>query len=213
MPDSDSDSPSLTDAVTVWIEGVKAGDSQAAQRLWEQYFARMVELARRKLEGLGRAAADEEDVAISAFKSFCIGARQGRFTQLVDRHNLWPLLLTITANKSIDLLRRQNRLKRGGRPDQRPRNASEGAGYVPLSQLLSKEPDPAFATAVAEELQRLLSRLETTGDLDLKRIAIWRMDGDSTTEIAQKLGKKKQRRLLKKKSIISELAYNDPCSP
>ena len=58
--------------VTLWIDQLKAGDAQAAQRLWETYFQRMVELARRKLEGAKKGAADEEDVALSAFKSFAL---------------------------------------------------------------------------------------------------------------------------------------------
>ncbi|MFN8705174.1 MAG: ECF-type sigma factor, partial [Planctomyces sp.] len=74
-------------SITFWINQLKTGDVEAAQRLWELYFLRMVELARRKLEGVPKAVADEEDVALSAFRSFCSGARQGRFSQLVDRDN------------------------------------------------------------------------------------------------------------------------------
>jgi len=187
MQQSETDDSSITQAVTVWIDGVKAGDSLAAQQLWELYFGRMVELARRKLEGAGRAVADEEDVAISAFKSFCLGARNGRFTQLVDRRNLWPLLLTITANKSVDLIRRQNRVKRGGAGTTEDRDSKRPGVAVPLSQILSSEPNPEFATAVAEELERLLTRMEATGDSDLRRIAVWKMEGETTTEIARKL--------------------------
>ena len=33
--------------------------------------------------------ADEEDVALSAFDSFCRGAEQGRFPRLDDRDDLW----------------------------------------------------------------------------------------------------------------------------
>jgi len=184
-PQSGGDNLSVHHAVTVWIEGIKAGDSQSAQELWELYFGRMVDLARRRLEGVRRTAADEEDVAISAFKSFCIGARDGRFTRLSDRHNLWPLLLTITANKSVDLIRRQNRQKRGGTGTAGETDFKRVA--VPLSDILSSEPEPAFASAVAEELETLLTQLDATGDSDLKRIALWKMDGETTTEIAGKL--------------------------
>src|SRR5262249_3257139 len=54
-------------SVTVWIEQLRAGDSAAAERLWEGYYRRLVRLARHKLLGRPRAAADEEDVALSAF--------------------------------------------------------------------------------------------------------------------------------------------------
>src|SRR5262249_27853021 len=105
-----------TGSVTHWIGQLKAGDPAAAQKLWEGYFRKMVELARQKLQGLPRRAADEEDVALSAFHSFCRGARGGRFPQVGDRNSLWPLLVAITAHKAIDLLRYEHRRKRGGPP-------------------------------------------------------------------------------------------------
>jgi len=148
----------------------------------------MVDLARRRLEGVRRTAADEEDVAISAFKSFCIGARNGRFTTLSDRHNLWPLLLTITANKSVDLIRRQNRQKRGGTGTTGEAGGRRVPTAIPLSDILSSEPEPGFASSVAEELENLLAQLDATGDSDLKQIALWKMDGETTTGIAGKLG-------------------------
>src|SRR5262245_46060314 len=72
-------------SVTQWIDGLKAGDPNAAQKLWERYCRRLVGLARKKLRAAPRRAADEEDVALSAFDSFCRGAEQDRFPQLNDR--------------------------------------------------------------------------------------------------------------------------------
>ena len=62
-------------SVTHWINLLKAGEHAAAQPLWERYFPRLVMLARRKLQDGPRRAADEEDVALSAFNSFCAAAR------------------------------------------------------------------------------------------------------------------------------------------
>ena len=56
-------------SVTHWFEELKQGDSAAAQALWERYFPELVRLARQKLRGAPRRAADEEDVAASAMKS------------------------------------------------------------------------------------------------------------------------------------------------
>ena len=58
-----------TGSVTTWVEQLRAGNRAAAQQLWERYFSRLVNLARTKLRGLRRRAADEEDVALSAFDS------------------------------------------------------------------------------------------------------------------------------------------------
>src|SRR5262249_9537959 len=83
-------------SVTHWIRELKAGNHLAAQRLWEKYFQRLVALARTKLGNRPRRVADEEDVAVNAFDSFFRGAQMGRFPQLLDRDDLWQLLVMIT---------------------------------------------------------------------------------------------------------------------
>src|SRR4051794_11084392 len=102
-------------SVSQWLRQLRAGDAGAAQQLWERYFHRLVGFARRKLAGLPRPSADEEDVALSAFQSFCRSAEQGRLPHLLDRHNLWRLLLVITGRKAAHLVRDEGRLKRGGK--------------------------------------------------------------------------------------------------
>ena len=66
------------DAVTIWLGRLQAGQSSAARPLWEAYFHRLVGLARKRLRDAPRRAADEEDVALSAFDSFCRNAEAGR---------------------------------------------------------------------------------------------------------------------------------------
>jgi DNA-directed RNA polymerase specialized sigma24 family protein len=165
-------------SITHWIAQLKTGNAAAAEPLWEAYFPRLVALARGRLLNAPRRAADEEDVALSAFHSFCARAREGRFPRLADRHSLWPLLVVITARKCAALYRRENRQKR--------RPASQAA--VDFETLLSQEPTPDFAAQVADELAYLLGRLDQTGDADLRRIALAKMEGASAEEVAQQLG-------------------------
>src|SRR5271157_3764998 len=99
--------------VTHWIGQLRAGDPVAAQQLWEGYFRRLVGLARGKLRGTSRRAADEEDVALSAFDSFCRGVEGGRFPQLKDRDGLWALLVLMTVRKAADLANYNRRERRG----------------------------------------------------------------------------------------------------
>src|SRR5689334_463529 len=105
---------SSADSVTHWLTLLKAGDRDAASPLWERYFRRMVGLARVKLRALPRGSADEEDVALSAFDSFCRGAEHGRFPRLGSRDDLWRLLLVITARKAYHLIRDETTGKAGG---------------------------------------------------------------------------------------------------
>jgi DNA-directed RNA polymerase specialized sigma24 family protein len=174
--------------VMVWISQLKDGNPVAAQQLWDTYFLRMVKAARCKLHGAPGRMADEEDVALSAFKSFCRGTQDGRFPQLQEHEDPWPLLLALTTHKAIDLLRYEQRVKRGG-PSQQyaPPMGREVAPAVDssLSQLVGKEPDPQAACQVAEECQAMLDRLS---DTILRAIALWKMEGFTTEEIATKLG-------------------------
>jgi len=173
-------------SVTHWLDHLQAGDRTAAQELWASYFQRLVALARAKLQGVPRRAADEEDVALSAFDSFCRGAQRGRFPQLHDRNNLWRLLVVITSRKALDLVQHESRKKRGGAVlDEAAlaglRHSSAVAG---LDELSGHELTPEFAAEVTEECQRLLDLL---GDGKLRSVALWKMEGYSIDEIAAKL--------------------------
>jgi DNA-directed RNA polymerase specialized sigma24 family protein len=174
-------------SVTGWIDHLKAGDDIAAQRLWERYFHELVRLARARLRAKPRGAIDEEDIALSAFDSFCRGAGEGRFPRLDDRDSLWRLLVTITARKVVDQVELQCRKKRGGG---RVRSESDLAGSeseaeeAGLNQAVGREPTPEFAAMMVDECRRLLAAL---GDESLRRIALLRMEGYSDEEIAARL--------------------------
>ena len=175
-------------SVTDWIDRLKAGDSAAACQLWERYFHDIVRLARRKLGDSPRAAADEEDVAISAFKSLCVRAARGQFHELNDRDDLWQILVMITVRKAINQRKHQVRDKRGGgwRLIETDRMAGPtGPGDAGLEWLASQEVPPEIATMMDEELRRLFDLL---ADEKLRRIARLRMEGHSGAEIATQLG-------------------------
>jgi DNA-directed RNA polymerase specialized sigma24 family protein len=177
----------LDGSVTHWISLLKAGEHAAAQPLWEAYCRRLAGLARRKLGTAPRRAADEEDVALSAFDSFCRGAEQGRFPQLHDRDDLWHLLVVLTARKALQLRRHECREKRGGGKilTEGDLETADDSGEGALARVLGQEPTPEFAAQVAEEYQRLLDLL---GDDELRAIALWKMEGETNEDIAAKLG-------------------------
>ena len=120
---------------------------------------------------------DEADIALSAFQSFCRGAAAGRFPRLSDRHDLWRLLLFITAQKVCDHHEHHRALKRGG--------GAAHVGSVSLDEVVSDEPTPEFAAMLAEQVERLLAHLD---DATLRDIAIWKMEGFTNEEIAARLG-------------------------
>jgi DNA-directed RNA polymerase specialized sigma24 family protein len=174
-----------TTSVTTWLEWLKAGQrDEAAHRLWQAYFDRLVRLARVLLAGRAGAASDEEDVALSAFDSLVKGVERGQFPQLDDRHCLWQLLMLLTARKAGKLRRREQAQKRP-----RAVNFSALAGDdddAAAPDFAGNEPDPAEAAALADMLAVLLDRL---GNDDLRQVAVLRLAGHSNAEIGVLVGR------------------------
>jgi DNA-directed RNA polymerase specialized sigma24 family protein len=168
-------------SVTQWIWALKQGDQGAAQGLWEAYFCRLVGLARARLRDAPRRVADEEDVALNAFDSFCRGAQAGRFPRLDDRHDLWQILGLITVRKAMNLRNYEARRSRGmGRIQSLTDLTPDG-----LETIGGGEPTPELAAQLAEEFQRLIEQL---GDTTLQSVATLKLEGYTNVEIAARLG-------------------------
>ena len=183
--------PSLIDedSLVTWYNKQVESESVAMQRLWDAYFHRLVPLARRKLMGSMREVRDEEDIAVSAFKSLCQGLRKGRFEQVrpdgvLDEESLWPLLVSLTLNKAVDEIRRQSRLKAGGPNDLR----GPTSGPELLDHLSGGEPDPQLVAIAEESMQRLMTVLDEAGNEDMRKIVVASFEGLSCTQIAKQLG-------------------------
>ena len=177
------------DSVSQWIDGLKAGDEAAAARLWQRYYRRLMGLARKKLGASPRRVADEDDVVLSAFQSFCQGAKEDRFPDLHDRDDLWHLIVRITERKAYDQLRDQTRKKRGsglvaGESAFVDLQASSpGAG---INEVAGPEPTPEFAAEMVEAVDRLFNQL---ADDELRQIALHKLEGYTNEEIARKIGR------------------------
>jgi DNA-directed RNA polymerase specialized sigma24 family protein len=173
-------------SVTRWVGGLKAGDPEAAGRLWERYFADLVRLARSRLRDAPRAAADEEDAALSAFDSLCRGIEQSRFPRLDDRTDLWRILVTVTSRKVADLVQLERCLKRGGgrtRTEADIAAAALDAGGI--GQAPGNDPSPETAAMMAEECRRLFDVLP---DESLRQVARLKLEGYTDPEVAARLG-------------------------
>ncbi len=170
-------------SISVWIERLRHSDPQAARVLWERFFARMVEVARRRLGTLPRRVADEEDAALSAFVRFQQAVQAGRLPRLEDRNDLWRVLFTLTQRVVSQQLRDLNRHKRGGgqvRGDSALHPAG-GESVEPADPTLG----PDEVAAWQDELSRLLAALD---DDQLRQIALRKLEGCTNAEIARELG-------------------------
>jgi RNA polymerase sigma factor (sigma-70 family) len=174
------------DEVTVWLKRLTTGDADAARRIWNRYIRQMLAYARKRLAADDRRVADEEDLAVSAFHSFCHRIERGQFPDLNDRESLWKLLTTIIARKASSKIRRSRSQKRGGGKVRgesaffRTGPAKRGDG---LGNIASGEPTPAFAAEMAEQCARLLDCLPD----ECRRIVLCKLEGRSNAQIADQL--------------------------
>ncbi len=177
-------------SVTRFLNDFQDGDSAAFNELWGRFFLRLVALARRRLQNQRRlAGVDEEDIALSAFKSFHRRARRGDFPRLEDRDDLWVQLVTLTRQKLVDEQRREGAIKRGrdwNRSESELGRSESGASRTGLDAIVGEEPDPAFSALMTEECRLLLDRL---GDDVLREIAFAKMGMYTNQEIADKFGR------------------------
>jgi DNA-directed RNA polymerase specialized sigma24 family protein len=175
-------------SISYWIAQLKDGDQDAVQQLWDRYAEKLVLVAQQHLRNVPKRFADEEDIASSVFHSLCRGAAAGRFQNIKDRDDLWWLLLAITKQKSVDLMRRETALKRGRGQTQTEADLAvidAEFGRFSLDQIICDEPTPDFIVMLNEQFEHLLSLLR---DDTLRSIAVMRIEGYSMQEVADCLG-------------------------
>jgi DNA-directed RNA polymerase specialized sigma24 family protein len=182
---------SADESVTLWLRRLEGRDQDAARLLWQRYYRELVELARARLGQTPRRTADEEDIALSVLRCLYDGAAKGQFAAVVNRHELWQLLATITIRKVIDHQRLLKKKKRGGgkvRGDSIFK-ASDGDGWAAggagFDEILGDAATPQVLAIALEEYQRLMRVLD---DDRLRTIAQCKLEGHRNEEIAERLG-------------------------
>ncbi|MCE9554342.1 MAG: RNA polymerase subunit sigma-70 [Planctomycetes bacterium] len=174
-------------SISRWIAGLKEGEAEDIQRLWQRYSSRLTNLARQRLRGVSKRVADEEDIAQSVFHSLCRGAAAGRLDKINGRDDLWWLLLAITRMKVVDHIRREMAEKRGAGLvvcETELTGDSHPSQVFSLDDLIGHDPTPEFLVILEEEHRRLIELLP---DDRLKKIANARIEGYTNDEVASAL--------------------------
>jgi DNA-directed RNA polymerase specialized sigma24 family protein len=188
--DSRKGNPTMSnqDSVNGLLIGLRNGSGDEARRVWDRYFERLARLAGSRLPSHARRTIDGEDIALSALRTFCDRARRDQFPGLSGGEDLGRLLATIATRKAVSSVRRHGRQKWGG-----GRLLGESdlpvAGGSSIDALHSPELGPEAGVQFADECERLLDRL---GDPTLQAIAVGRLEGRSSEEIAASLGTTKR---------------------
>ncbi|HEV8001910.1 MAG TPA: ECF-type sigma factor [Planctomycetaceae bacterium] len=159
------------------LQRYRDGDERAADELFSRYVGRLTLLARSRLSPTLASRTDPEDVVLSAYRSFFIRARDGRFT-LRRSGDLWRLLVAITMHKLYRHARKHGAERRALAERVSQPSPVEGGQF-------SREPPPEEAIALADELQSLFSQL----DEFTRRVVELRLQDRSLSEIAEDVGR------------------------
>jgi RNA polymerase sigma factor (sigma-70 family) len=173
--------------MTRWADGLRSPDpnvrDEAAARIWERYSDRLLGLVRRRLSERVRRREDEDDVLQSMFHSF-VRLQERAGPPLRSRDDLWRMLVHITLCKVANTAQRHHAACRDVRREAAgPGARSDDIGRFPdwLLELMDRsEPSPDEALALEEELWQWLAPLPE----DLRRVALWRLEGYTNKEIS-----------------------------
>jgi DNA-directed RNA polymerase specialized sigma24 family protein len=189
--------------VSLWIEQLAAADHDAASRLWAHFCQRLMVFARSRMSPSARRIYDEEDAAVSAFRSLCRGIEAQRFPEVGDRGNLWALLVVITSRKIANRFRYDHQQRRDSNQtlSESMLQPCDGVEIGWMQSLPSNEPTPAFAVEVADMSEYLMSQLP---EQDLKRLVLLKLEGH-TNEDAAELMKITRRTVQRKLELIRRI--------
>ena len=190
----------------VLLERFRGGDDRAADELFARYFDRLTAMARGRLSPRLGARTDPEDVVLSAYRSFFVAVRDGRYT-LGRGGDLWRLLAAITRHKLL----REVRSQAAGR---RSVHAEVPLDRVDEARLagLRTGPSPEAAAELADELERVFALLDPFG----RRVLELRLQGLELAEIAADTGRSERsvgRSLAKIRALLAGRLDEEQAEP
>jgi RNA polymerase sigma-70 factor (ECF subfamily) len=155
----------------------RSGDQAAADELFHRYVTNLVALARTRLSAKMAARIDAEDVVQSAYRTFFVNAREGRY-ELSRGGDLWRLLVATTMHKLRDQVKHHRAQKRS--IDSEKSFGSEDSLFGIQPEALAGTPSPIEALTLVDEIQEVMGRLDPLP----RRVLELRLDGHNLDEIA-----------------------------
>ena len=173
---------------------IRAGDQQAAARVFRQFGQRLIALARSWLDTAIRKKLDPEDVVQSAFKSFFVRHAGGEY-DIAGWDSLWSLLVVITLRKCghrVEYFRAARRDVRREVVQPGPADDSK-----PSWELLAQDPSPLQAALLSETVQHLMRFLEQPHE---RQILELKLQGYTEPEISTQVSRSERtvRRVLQR---------------
>ncbi|MCA9069340.1 MAG: sigma-70 family RNA polymerase sigma factor [Planctomycetaceae bacterium] len=152
----------------------QTGNDEVADEIFHRYLERLTRLARSRLSPRLASRTDPEDIVLSAWRSFFLGARAGKYA-LHRSGDLWRLLATITMHKVYRQARHHNAELRSVKREQSLDQMQDE--FQPVADRM---PSPEEALVLADELESIMSGL----DVFERRVLELRLQGETLAAIA-----------------------------
>lgn len=175
----------------------RAGDEQAARKLYDRYVDRLVALASRRISQRLASRVDPEDVVQSVFRSFFGRVKKGQF-RIADQDDLCKLLMRITVHKTL----RQIAFHKAAKRNPSLESGQDDSALGGIKNVFSHEPSPEAEVAFLDQLEHFFAQLRP----EERQILEMRLQGYSNEDIARKLGiyDRKIRRVIERVRAIAE---------
>lgn len=154
------------------------GQQEAAAELFDRYAGRLIGLAQQRLSAKFGSRLDPGDVVQSAYCTFFVGARDGRYV-LQHSGDLWRLLVAITLHK----LQRQYQYHTAAKRSVM-REETAAADAEPAALALARDPSPEEAALLVDTLDETLGELPAAQ----RRIVELKLQGHGLGEIVLATG-------------------------
>jgi RNA polymerase sigma-70 factor (ECF subfamily) len=161
---------------------LRAGDEDAARRVFDEFAGRLIALARRRLGGPLRQKVDPEDALQSAYRSFFRRQARGELTP-ESWDGLWAILAVITLRKCGRWIERFHTARRDLAAEVAPAAAADGS--ADFRETAASGPGPAEEAALHETLDNLLAGLEPRE----RTIVTLALQGATVAEISAEVGR------------------------
>src|SRR5437763_5100383 len=171
----------MADSFPEFLARLQRRDDAAAQELFGRFAHQLIALAHRHIGAGLRHKVDPEDVVQSAYKSFFVRYGGGNL-EAVNWNSLWGLLTLITVRKCAERVAYHRAACRNAAREVSAPPGEEGAPWL---EALSREPTPVEAAELSETVDRLLAGL----DEDERPVLELSLEGYTTREISERLGR------------------------
>jgi RNA polymerase sigma factor (sigma-70 family) len=172
-------------SITRLIDLMRQGDENASDRFWDTYVPKLLKLARQKLSPQLAARVDAYDVVQDTMGSFFRRLDRGQFA-FDSRDDIFRLLCFLLTRKAINIaVRNQHAMRDYRREITKTENerATQDPEHIAVD---FREPRPEVAAAFTDLLERFIRLIS---DADLATVLRMKLDGLSTREIADAIGR------------------------